>query len=498
MSTRGDNCLQSAGDQPKRARRLQTGVRTLIVLVACCGLILWTVRRVQENSDPVLAEARAIQKRAIGMLRAGKPADRMDAVHELVRLNAGERAVAIPPLIGALEDPETEVRIAAAEALGSFGHVAMSRSQSGKETVGDVATALIRCLNDPQPGVRAAAATSLATPLELIASRIDRQAVMDALASALGDRDARVRLAAIRVLVSPSLRTGPPKALLTALDDESAENRVEAIRSLRRSGQGLVFWVPALLRVASKERDPSVQDLILTIWDNELKRLKSADVVPVLIASLQSGDRKVRGLAAILLAHYRASAKADIPELLRVLNEPLEPDAATTSNGTRISDPANEAALVLGRIAPGSAEAKKVLAALIEVARSGPRSRRAWAASSLGGFGTDAAEAAPVLTHLIEQSVGDPNEDLTLELAQALANIAPHAPSARQAIPALLGLLESKETGIRFRVLWTLESFGPSAAAAIPKIRTLKNDRELQIREAAERALLAIENSTTP
>ena len=172
MSTRGDNCLQSAADQPKRARRLQTGVRTLIVLVACCGVILWTVRRVQENSDPVLVEARAIQKRAIGMLRTGKPADRVDAVHELVRLNAGERAVAIPPLIGALEDPETEVRIAAAEALGSFGRVAMSRSQSGKETVGDVATALIRCLNDPQPGVRAAAATSRDPPgIDRVADR---------------------------------------------------------------------------------------------------------------------------------------------------------------------------------------------------------------------------------------------------------------------------------------------------------------------------------------
>ena len=299
-------------------------------------------------------------------------------------------------------------------------------------------------------------------------------------------------------MVSPSLGTGPPKALLTALDDESAENRVEAIRSLRRSGQGLVFWVPALLRVASKERDPSVQDLLLTIWDNELKRLKSADVVPVLIASLQSGDRKVRGLAAILLAHYRASAKADIPELLRVLNEPLEPGAATTSNGTRISDPANEAALALGRIAPGSAEAKKVLAALIEVCAAAP-------GADVPGPPPPWADSEP--TQRRPRRSDPPHRTIRRRpergpdaraFAQALAKIAPHTPSARQAIPALLGLLESKETGIRFRVLWTLESFGPSAAAAIPKIRTLKNDRELQIREAAERALLAIENSTTP
>jgi HEAT repeat protein len=548
MRARGDDHLESGIDPPQNARRFQTNVRTLVALVACCGVILWAARRLWENYDPVRIEVRSIQNRAIAALRSGKSADRVDAVHELQRLSGGDRAVAISSLIGALEDPETEVRVAAAEALGSIGPTAM-RSQSGQEegarnaataligaledpetevrvaaaealgSIGstamrsqsgqeegarNAATALVRCLNDPQPGVRTAAATSLGLILwppgpVALKSAIDRQAVMDALASVLRDRDARVRLTAIKALVSRDSGTGPPKALLSALDDESAENRATAIRSLWFYGQGLNPFVPALLRVASKDPDPSVQGEIFSLWAR--KRLRppavTADVVPCLVASLQSGDRKVRRLAAQLLPEFRAAANEAIPELLRVLNEPLQPGVATTSGETGDPDPAIHAAFALGYIGPGSAEAKQVIAALVEVARNGPRSRRAWAASELGGFGTDAAEAAPVLTQLIQQTVPD-EEWRPVLLAEALAKITADTPSARQAVVALVGLLESNEMRVRVPVLRAMGEFGPNAAVAIPRIRTLKNDPALSVREAAAAALARIEDQSAP
>jgi HEAT repeat protein len=538
MSTRGDDHLEPPIDAPQNARRFQTSVWTLVALVACCGVILWAARRLWENYDPVRVEARSIQNRAIAALRSRKSADRVGAVHELQRLNGGDLAVAMSSLIRALEDPETEVRVAAAEALGSIGPTAMRsqaissligaledpetevrveaakalgsigptvmRSQSGQEGVRNAATALVRRLKDPQPGVRTAAATSLGSILwpsgpVALNSATDRQAVMDALASVLRDRDARVRLTAIKALVSRGSGAGPPKALLMALDDESAENRATAIGSLWFYGQGLNPWVPALLRVASKDPDPSVQGQIFSLWNN--KRLSppavTVDAVPCLIASLQSGDRKVRRLAAQLLGEFRAAANAAIPELLRVLNEPLQPGVVTTSGESGDPDPANHAAFALGFIGPGSAEAKRVIEALVEVARNGPRSRRAGAASALGGFGTDAAEAAPVLTQLIEQTVPDQDWHPVL-LARALAKITADTPSARQPIVALVGLLESNEMRVRVPVLRALGEFGPSAAVAIPRIRTLKNDPALPVREAAAAALARIENQSAP
>jgi HEAT repeat protein len=506
VSTRGNDHSESGIDRPQKSRRFQTSVWTLVVLVACCALILWAARRFWENSDPVRVVARSVQNRAIAALRSGKSADRVDAVHELERLAGGDRALAIRSLIGALEDPETEVRVAVADALGSIGPGAM-RSQSEEDGARNAATALVRCLNDPQPSVRTAATTSLGRfvspggPLALN-SAIDRPAVVDALASLLRDRDARVRLTAIKALVWPRSGTGPPRALLSALDDESAENRVTAISSLQFYDQGLDPFVPALFRLVSNDPDPSVQGEIFSLWrTNVLKPpALTAEVKPLLIASLRSSDFKVRVLAASLLGFLKPAASEAIPELLRVLNEPLEPGVATMAKKPGIWDPAIQAALALERIAPGSADAKTVFAALIEVARSGPPSRRAWAAYALDGFGTDAAEAAPVLINVIAQSARDQNEDSTFfvtSVGGTLARITAQTPSARQAVAGLLDLLESTEMRVRVGALQALEMFGPSAAAAIPRIRTLKNDPALPVREAAAAALARIEKSST-
>ena len=79
-----------------------------------------------------------------------------------------------------------------------------------------------------------------------------------------------------------------------------------------------------------------------------------------------------------------------------------------------------------------------------------------------------------------------------------LVEITAQTPSARQAVAALLGLLESKDMRIRVGALQALERFGPSAAAAIPRIRALKNDRELSVREAAETALARSRSRRAP
>src|SRR5438309_9925485 len=94
-----------AGVKARNPRRLQTGVRGLIVVVACCGVIMWAARSLWEGQHPSIAAARG--------LRSRDPSDRARAARELAAAGEVEPGLAIPPLIAALGDPEAEVRVAA-------------------------------------------------------------------------------------------------------------------------------------------------------------------------------------------------------------------------------------------------------------------------------------------------------------------------------------------------------------------------------------------------
>jgi hypothetical protein len=68
MKTNEDVPSARPSRRPKQARWHQATVRTLVVLVACSGAIFWAGRVLWEYRDPAIAEARAIQARAIGAL----------------------------------------------------------------------------------------------------------------------------------------------------------------------------------------------------------------------------------------------------------------------------------------------------------------------------------------------------------------------------------------------------------------------------------------------
>jgi HEAT repeat protein len=524
---------------------LQTNVRTLVVLVACCAAILWALRHVWENSDPVLLEARSIQKRAIRDLQSGKPAQRLSAIKELERLRVGDSSSAIPSLIGALEGQEIEVRVAAAEALGPI--CAGVKSVSGGEMVRAAAMALLRSLEDPEPAVRIAAAEALGligsaavksesgaataraattailaflkdskpevrsaavTSLGRIArekaaatatAASDRAALMDAMAEAFGDRDTKVRLAAVNAIGSLPRGSDPPGNLAEALTDESPEIRVAAIRGLIFARRGLDPWAAILLGLAEHDPDRSVREQCLITLSYAFKPpAVTASVVPNLIASLKSRDANVRSQTASLLGQFGADARAAIPELLRVLNEPLSTGVGPFIGPGKTLDPACAAASALGRIAPGSGDAKSVIEDLIMVARAGPLTRRGWAAYALGEFGSAAENAIPVLIKVMSDATPDDELEHGASSAHALGAIAPGTPSADQAIAALVRALSSSTWFCRVQAMNALRQFGRQAATAIPKIRALKDDRDAEVRDAAERALRAIEAGSSP
>ncbi|APW61738.1 sister chromatid cohesion protein PDS5 [Paludisphaera borealis] len=545
MSTNSDGSLNPAIGGPKGVRRGLTGVRALMVLVACCGAILWAWRHLAENSDPGLLEARSFQERSIGMIRSGKPAERVTGIQQLERLHAGVASVSVPPLVTALEDSNAEVRIAAAGALSwicfgesgscSGGEVwqaaaaalirclkdrdpavrvaatkalasigtSLANSDSGgeTETIRASAAALIQCLNDPAPGVRSAAAiglVDLASP-GIAAPPIDRATVMDALVELLGDRDAGVRLSAIKSMISHPWGSVPPSALAEALEDESAENRAAVVSGLSKFRIGLDPWVPILLRLAAHDPDSNVRvECLRTLSFTFKPPAVTLAVVPVLIASLRSTDATVRSQAASILSAFSTDAVAAVPDLLRVLNEPHDAKVALFGGGPWAAEPACEAARALGRIAPGTAEAKEVVAGLIAFTRSGPPSRHGWAAYALSDFGTAAEEAVPALVKLVNDHPLDDRFDHEASVVLALTKIAPGTPSAGQAVAALLPGLQSKVWVSQIRALDALGRFGPSAAEAVPRIRALKDDPRAEVRRAAARALSDIENEQAP
>jgi HEAT repeat protein len=517
-------------------------VRTLIVLVASCAVILWSLRNLWENYDPVRVENRSLQRKAIASLRSAKPDERLAGIKELERLQPNVGEGSILPLVGALEDPDTAVRLSAASALDTIGTL-LAKSKTGGEAISTAATGLIRCLKDPdpeirvaalkalgsigrslwgsrsggeiirtmasafegclkdpEPKVRAAAATSLGgiTPPRpgLVAfAPIERQPMIDSLTAMLDDQDASVRRAAIQALAMHPMAAGdPPQALVRGLKDESAQNRAAAVMGLYFFPQGLDPWVPMLLRLAEQDPDPDVRQRCFVAMNNAFKPPGiTAAVVPSVTASLMSPDARVRSQSALILSTLKADALAAIPQLIRVLNEPLDPKVEAVRGPGMNLDPASESAYALGQIAPGSAQAKQAIAALAEAASSVPVSRRGWAAVALGKFGPDAEEAVPVLIKVMSDAAAEGTFEREPSAAQALGMIAPETASADKAIVALLPLVDSKRPLTRATAIGALGQFGPKAAAALPRIRALKEDRDRDVREAAVKALPLIE-----
>jgi HEAT repeat protein len=195
----------------------------------------------------------------------------------------------------------------------------------------------------------------------------------------------------------------------------------------------------------------------------------------------------------LILSTLKADARAAVPELIRVLNEPLAPKVEAVRGPGMNLDPASEAAFALGEIAPGSAQAKQAIAGLMEAARAGPISRRGWVAVALAKFGPDAEEAVPVLLKVLTDAAAEGTFEREPSAAQALGKIAPDTPSADKVVAALLPLLDSKRPLTRATAVGALGGFGPKAAAAFPRIRALKEDRDRDVREAAVKALPAID-----
>ncbi len=138
-------------------------MQSLVALVACSAVVLWSWRVWWDRDHPLEAAARGLD--------AGDPSRRLDAVREISELSFGRPDGPIRLLIPALGDRDAGARAAAAEALGRLGANAIALGIGAGE-VPRTTAALLALTKDPDDRARAAAAMALA----VIVSTADRPA----------------------------------------------------------------------------------------------------------------------------------------------------------------------------------------------------------------------------------------------------------------------------------------------------------------------------------
>jgi HEAT repeat protein len=503
MST-GENAAQPKNPvQPKPTRRLTSSVRSLMMLIACCAVGFWAWRYASENSDPFTVDGRNAQKRALAGLRATDPAAQVSAIQELERLSFEAYAKSIAELMITLQSPSTEVRAASVRALGTIAGSAM-REGTDEAAVQSTATALLRLLKDPEPDLRSAAAASIGTLVSPGGRRgtqvisIDRESLLAALGNLVTDPDPGVRRSAIRAIIASQDPMKPTMALIQALKDELPENRAAALAGLPGIQQNLDPWLEPVLRMLEHDPDPAVRDQAATVMARLVAPAITGANVESLKVRLSSSDARTRSLAIASLGSLGPAAIPLIPDLIRVLNEPLDPTVTAVRDPSLRLDPASESAISLGRIAPRTPSAPVAIAALSEVVVSGPPSRRGWAAVALGDFGRSAEPAIPQLVALIQQAPPDDPFQHEASAVQALGKIGPNTASADSVIDAITAVFQSKLENSRIQAAEALARFGPAAAKALPEVQALAKDSSPRVRETAERTILALENPPEP
>jgi HEAT repeat protein len=356
------------------------------------------------------------------------------------------REAVVRALIGAMRDPDEDVRRQAVKALGGIGPPARAalpqlwklvRTGESKEWRDEALRAvamitrdwrklvpfLLRLEREDESGERAG---SILFAWELVAPRVEG-VLVDLLQSREPDR----RRLAFRILdhcfSRPSEQLVP--ALADVLSDKNVAMRCQAANNLGKIGP--------VARVA----------------------------VPGLLAMLKAKDRAERAAAIDALARIGPRGKKACAVLIAALDEESLRESAVVA---------------LARMGPEARPAVPRLVAALEDEDPLVRCGAAWA---LGNIGPEAAPAVPALVMMLHS----PHELLQASAARALGRIGPRA---RVAVPALRALSTDPRIAIRRRILGDVP--GLSVTGRHPLSTLLPSDEPDAYAEA-KKALAKIE-----
>jgi cellulose synthase operon protein C len=429
-------------------------------------------------------------------MSAADPATRRAAAREIRALGPG-RGTSVA--IAALDDPDDEVRLLAAEAAirlraeGATDIVVSwlnAREPRLRREACEVARALPspravaplgRTLGDPDPEVRAAAAEALghqASPdaVPPLLGRLDDPApavrieIVSALAR-LGDGRAVVPLVGKVEDSSPDVRQAVARALgdladprawsalVLSLRDQSIDVRRETLAALGRMHASDA--VDAITSFAT-DRTPALRLAAL----EALGRIATPDAVRVLLAVIGTGDDGSGSLERTPLRDALvASGPAVVTPLCALLAGSPSPQAATS------------AAWVLGEL-----HARSGIPSIVSAMRRGALPTAA-ALRALAGAGTGAQ--VPVVLEF----VADPSPVVRAQaLAAAMALLDPVQPDGRAVEPLAAALRDARSSAEdRVRIATLLGRTGAPRAAAL--LMDLARAKDASLRLAAIDAL---------
>ena len=282
-----------------------------IIAVTCFGVLflpLLFVDAQQPNAHPLtqlMTKNRKIQS-------SSDVEERRRAAETYLALSR-EIHDAAPSLSSMLSDPDDEVRIKAAQALGGFG-------SAGRFAIGS----LVRALEtDKVPEVRMYAAHSLGGMLWEGSNPYYAKKVVPALIKALHDNDTLVRRRACYAfrLIGPLAKDAAP-ALLEVMKekDDPIMRETACISFFEVIGPGSEKLIPALIEMIKKGLDdPEVER---SVWV-ALRRMDHDDdsIVPFFIEIVKCNKRsEIRVASALVLGKLGRKAKSAVPHLVELLN----------------------------------------------------------------------------------------------------------------------------------------------------------------------------------
>jgi HEAT repeat protein len=377
---------------------------------------------------------------------------------ERLTARAGDRA--LPVLVPLLADRDPSIRLFAARRLG----------RAGVPAAVDAATRWISSptvpLVDRQFGLDV---------LREVPTLSD--AARQAVARALRDPDAAVRISALDALERHDAMPSLP-AVLSALDDDSREVRLRAIRLVAGKNDPRITQ-PLLSRVEDTDRQVRAE---------AIRALGSHPrATPALLRLMTDANEEARAAAMDALATMRA--EASVPSFVALARRRPVDDAARRAQLAlgKLATPAAVAALIaLTRTPPVAPETKAALraagAAAVpalerELATGSPGSA-ALAATLLGEIG-DRRSSAPLSAAL------DRRAELAPVALDALARIADPA-----SLPTLVRAAESNDLETRRRAYTALLALrDPRASVALARGMA---DADPNVRELAARLAAAL------